>query len=247
MGMQYRSHPSGCQPDWRKWVDGCLDALLPPCCLLCRGRGSATGLCADCRSGLPASEHDCPLCALPVPGPGTCGACLQTPPPWDRAAAALVYEFPVDVLVGLLKYHRQLAAGPALADAMAAKPPRQDLDGAVLVPVPLHWTRQAVRGFNQSIELAGLVARSHGLRLSLNGLRRIRRTPAQAGLDAATRRRNLRRAFAWRGAPLHGMHVVLVDDVMTTGSTAAACTSVLREAGAGPVDLWVAARVGKGG
>ena len=240
--MQYPSRLRHCQPGWRGLVDRGLDALLPQRCLLCLGPAERICLCRPCLEGLPRSAMDCPSCALPVPGPGTCGACQKQSPAWDCATAALLYDFPVDVLVSQLKYRKQLAAAPVLAMAMAERPPQALPNDALLVPVPLHWSRLAARGFNQSLELAIHLARWHGLQLSRHELRRERRTPTQTGLDAATRRRNLRDAFAWSGAPLQGQHLVLVDDVMTTGSTAAACARVLRAAGAGRVDVWVAAR-----
>ena len=240
--MQYPSRPWACQPKWRAWVDRGLDALLPQRCLLCLGKAERICLCRPCLEGLPRSAMDCPSCALPVPGPGACGACQKQPPAWDSATAALLYDFPVDVLVSQLKYRRQLAAAPVLAMAMGERLPSALNSDALLLPVPLHWSRLAARGYNQSLELAIHLARWHGLELSRDQLRRQRRTPTQTGLDAATRRRNLRDAFAWNGAPLRGRHLVLVDDVMTTGSTAAACARVLRAAGAGRVDVWVAAR-----
>jgi ComF family protein len=214
---------------------------------LCRGRASASNLCGDCLAGLPRAELACPRCALPVPSAGECGACIRKAPAWDRAFAGTLYEFPVDALVGLLKYRGQLAAAPALAAAMIPAARGGALQNTLLIPVPLHWSRLAGRGYNQSLELASTLARIEGFHLDERSLKRLRRTPAQAGLDAATRRRNLRGAFAWRGPPLAGTRVILVDDVMTTGSTAAACTRVLREAGAGTVDVWVAARAVKSG
>jgi len=165
------------------------------------------------------------------------------PPPWDWAHAPLAYRFPVDVLVHSLKYRRELAAGRALAKLMAGAPGAGDPAGtALLVPVPLHWRRQAVRGYNQATEIARELARLTELRLSRRGLRRSRYAPPQTGLDAASRRRNLRSAFLWRGPCLRSQRIVLVDDVMTTGSTAAECARALRAAGAGEIGVWVAAR-----
>ena len=213
-------------------------------CLLCGGACRRANLCDACLRDLPANRRACKLCALPREGlaDGVCGPCLQHPPPWCDVRAPLRYEFPVDVLVHMLKYRRKLAAGPALAWAMTQQfhSPSPQLFTA-LVPVPLHWTRLAWRGFNQATELTRELSRCFGLPV-IDRLIRTRRTPAQAGLNASRRRRNLRGAFRWRGPSLGGRRVLLVDDVMTTGSTAAACTRALLRAGAGEVVLWVVAR-----
>ena len=141
------------------------------------------------------------------------------------------------------KFRRDLAAGRALAGLLYGRlldvcPDRPDL----IVPVPLHRFRLLRRGFNQAFEIAHHIARQLEAPLPAHDLRRTRPTPAQTGLDAAQRRRNLRGAFTWRGRSLAGSHVALVDDVMTTGTTVRECTRVLRKAGAERVDIWVLAR-----
>lgn len=245
--MQYEKAGQGCQPGRVKWVDRLLDALLPGCCLLCgQACCGALSLCAGCRADLPRNRHACRHCALPL-GSTTdrvCGACLSGPVMLDRVCAPLRYEFPLDRLVRRFKFQRNLAAGRVLADVLyrAWSPPA----GAApvwLVPVPMHWSRQFLRGFNQATELAWQLAQWGGHRLRTGALVRRRATRAQRGLDAAQRRHNLHRALAWRGRALAGDCVVLVDDVMTTGSTLHACARVLRQAGAGRVEAAVVARV----
>jgi len=225
-----------------------LDLLMPRHCALCGEACSAANICPPCRAELPRTGNTCALCALPTGNPhdAVCGACLHRPPPWDGAVAGLVYRFPVDQLVCRLKFSRDLSCVEILADALAvavrghaASPPD------VLAPVPLHRTRHFARSFNQ----ADLIARRVGVRLGMpvDGtlLTRRRRTPAQSGLDAAQRRRNVRGAFGHRArgtSRVAGRHVALVDDVMTTGTTLAECCRVLRRAGADRVSVWVAAR-----
>jgi ComF family protein len=156
----------------------------------------------------------------------------------------LAYRFPVDRLLPRFKFHGDLAAGRLLAQLMAATLPGalagSSPPGAV-VPVPLHPSRLRQRGYDQALELARPVAAALGLPLCARALQRVRATQAQTTLDAAGRRGNVRRAFACRPGTLPG-HVVLLDDVMTTGATLGECTRALRRAGVARVDAWVLAR-----
>lgn len=245
MRLQYQNGGAGCQPQGWYWLNRLLHLALPMRCLLCDGPAQQANICEACFCGLPGNPGACPRCALPMAAQaGTpCASCVARPPAWHTAHAPLRYQYPVDTLVQLLKFRRQLAAGPALARAMASMPPPiHPAHRTWLIPVPLHLGRYLVRGFNQSTELAVQLHRSTGLPLAARWLRRYRRTAAQSGLSARRRRQNLRGAFRWYGPGLGGAHVLLVDDVMTTGSTLAECTRVLHKAGAGRVSIWVAAR-----
>lgn len=225
-----------------------LDLLIPRHCTLCGEACGAVNICPPCKAELPRTDCPCALCALPTgnPNDALCGACLRRPPPWGGAIAGLVYRFPVDQLVCRLKFSRDLSCVDILADALADTVRRSAADPPDwLAPVPLHRTRHFVRCFNQADLIAHRVGRSLGIRVHGALLVRRRRTPAQSGLDAAQRRRNVRGAFACRaraGGGLSGRHVALVDDVMTTGTTLAECCRVLRRAGAGRISVWVAAR-----
>jgi ComF family protein len=237
-----KSAVGGCQPTWRHWVDNVLDVLLPRVCIACGGPCGDLGLCAPCAADLPVILRPCPGCGMPLPGPDDpgCGPCLARPPPFHRVRAPFRYDFPVDRLVQRFKYQGDVAAGRSLALAAAGR-----LDGAVpdaLIPVPLHWTRLWRRGFNPAGELAATLGRARHVPVCHRGLVRQRRTPTQAGLDAPARRRNVRGAFAWRARRPPPRHVALVDDVLTTGATAAACAGVLLRAGAERVELWAVAR-----
>lgn len=173
-----------------------------------------------------------------------CGHCLRRPPPLQAAHAAFVYAFPVDRLLRRFKFHQDLAAGRLLSAAMAtafAPLPRPQ----AIVPVPLHLYRLRSRGYDQALELARPIALHLGVPLCDRLLQRARHTAPQSQLDAAARRGNLRGAFAVRDqghAALPG-HVVLVDDVMTTGATLQAAAHALYAAGVARVDAWICARV----
>ena len=196
-------------------------------CVLC---GSASGdvfVCEECEARLPRLYDGCD----PV---------LATCRDLDAAEAAFDYRFPVDRLVLRFKFAGDLAVGRWLAFELArrvAPLPTPDL----IVAPPLSPARLRIRGFNQALEIAKIVAREVGAPVDIAGLTRIRDTLPQTGLGARARRRNLRGAFACR-LRLAGEHVAVVDDVLTTGATADGMARVLKDAGAGRVSVWAVAR-----
>ncbi len=228
-------------------------ALLPPRCLICAQRSdTARDLCAACRADFHANDRCCARCALPLAVPAAlCGECLKREPPFDAAFVPYVYGHPLDHLLTQLKFGHSLAAGrvvaelwldalrPALANGVVAGLP------AVVIPVPLHAQRLRERGYNQALELARPLAKTFGLALAPDLLARMRATPAQAELDAKTRRKNLRGAFEFQlpsGQPDPPASAVLLDDVMTTGATLAECARVLKRAGVARIEVWAFAR-----
>jgi len=238
--------PGTVNPIEAKPVDGGpgLAALWPSRCLACGERGQAgLDLCRCCAAALPWNRVACPTCALPLPVPAeACGACLRRPPPLDAVHAAFVYARPLDRLLPRFKFHGDLAAGRLLSQLMAeacAPLPRPD----ALVAVPLHRSRLRRRGYDQALELARPLARMLRLPLRHDLLHRRRATAAQSDLNAVARRRNVHNAFVADTARALPAHVVLVDDVMTTGATLHAAAKALRRAGVARVDAWVCARV----
>jgi len=222
--------------------------LLPPHCLLCDQRSDGVGdLCSGCRADLQRNRICCPRCALPLQTPAPlCGECLQSEPPFAAAFAPFVYAHPFDLLVTKLKFGRSLAAGRVLAGLWLAAANELPALPQMLVPVPLHPDRLRERGYNQALELARPLARALRVPLKAKLLERTRATPAQTNLDAKTRRRNMRGAFAINAADLPPTaHVALIDDVMTTGATLRECARVLKRAGVARVDVWALARAPK--
>ncbi|KGQ18379.1 Competence protein ComF [Lysobacter dokdonensis DS-58] len=184
----------------------------------------------------------CQRCALPLAVPGTCGACLRRPPPLREVHAAFLYSAPLDRLLPRFKFHDDLAAGRLLSQLMVeafADLPRPE----TLVAVPLHVARLRSRGYDQALELARPLSRALRVPLLSGRLCRMRSTAPQSERDAAARRRNLYRAFDVRGGAAMPAHVVLIDDVMTTGATLHAAADALLHAGVRRVDAWVCARV----
>jgi len=214
------------------------EVVMPTSCVFC-GIDSATSICPPCRADLPWVGRSCGRCARPLaaalPVGVHCGECQQRPPPYSAARAPLHYAFPADAAIKQLKFRRRLEYGPALASILVGAMGDLPADIDALAPVPLHWRRQALRGFNQAEELCKALCRSNGLPI-LSNLSRVRSTPYQSGLHALERRRNLHGAFAVRGG-IDCRHVLIVDDVITTGETCARLARVLLDAGAARVSV----------
>jgi len=160
--------------------------------------------------------------------------------PLELDVAPLGYEFPVDAALKALKFQRHLFYGPALAELLCRECERLPVDIDAVLPVPLHWRRKWFRGFNQAIEIAAPVAKHMGMPLIRN-VRRIRATPFQSGLSARERARNLRNAFVVRGV-MPWRHVLIVDDVITTGATVRQLAKVVLKSGVRKVSVLAVAR-----
>lgn len=217
----------------RRWLPfrcfGCGEASL----------SLADGLCPWCRRALPRWQQGCPLCAEPLTVSQLCPHCLQRRPPLAGCQALWLYQPPLQRLIAQMKYPGDAPLAQVLA--RSALPLLAPLAADIrLVPIPLHPQRLAERGFNQAQLLCDEWSKSLQI-TTATLLVRTQDTPHQAGLKAAARRRNLRRAFTVNGE-VKGLRLMLVDDVMTTGSTLFAAARVLRAAGAAEVRALVLAR-----
>lgn len=237
------THPSHCDEpasNWRqpsRW-DTWLDALFSGRCRFCAAPAAGPSLCPGCREDLPWITVGCRTCGLPLAsGAPQCASCLMHPPPFDRTWALWRYRDGVDTLIRRFKLQGDLSAGRLLttlaATALAARGVRC---AGPLLPMPLHPRRYRARGFNQS----QFIARRLGPAVAEGLVTRRRHTPPQRGLDAAARRDNLHGAFVLRRPPPPS--VTLVDDVLTTGASAAALADCLRRGGVQHVEVLVLAR-----
>jgi ComF family protein len=229
-----------------------LDAVLPPRCLKCGEiLASANGLCPDCWRKLTwLGAPCCACCGQPFPfesgDDALCGACLQKRPAYDRARAVFRYDDESRDLVIGLKHADRTESVPALAGwmARAGRPLLQT--AALIVPVPLHWTRLASRRFNQAGLLAQAIGRAAGLPVLPQALSRKRATRSQGHLGRLARFRNVKGAIVVADrhvAAVTNRDILLIDDVITTGATVESAAKALISAGARRVDVLALAKV----
>jgi ComF family protein len=229
-----------------------LEMGLPQLCPSCRDPvGDGAGLCAACWAKLsPIERPFCEKLGIPFtydPGPGIYSMqAIADPPAYARARAAVRYDEIAGTMVHALKYGDRLDLAPVMARWMARAGGELLSDAELIVPVPLHWRRMWSRRFNQSATLAKLLAKPHGLPVSVTALKRVRATPQQVGLSKSERAANVQGAFrvdAAGRAEIARRHIVLVDDVLTSGATVDTCARALLRGGARQVDVLTFARV----
>ena len=190
-------------------------------------------MCASCRA--PFAN------AFPLDESGRCALCRQGLAGFDAAYTFGFYDGSLRRLIQVFKYSGVRTLARPLAEMLARALPR-DARYDVIVPMPMHWWRQMKRGFNQADLLARELSRKTGVPLR-SAVRRVKRTPPQAGLTSAKRRANVSAAFRISDrAAVEGRRVLLIDDVLTTGATAGVCASALKRAGAASVTVLTVAR-----
>lgn len=215
-------------------LGGILDLLLPPRCGGCRRLGA--WLCDACRHRVRRLEEPlCRRCGVPLESARAVCGCRDRLRSLTRLRSATAYEGPIEAAIHRFKYQgwRRLA-GP-LAELMAERVVVEGLAAPAIVAVPLHPGRRRQRGFNQAELLARQLRRRLRAPQAPGHLVRTRATPPQVGHDRRWRLANVEGAFRWKGPPLNGLPVLVVDDVATTGATLDACANALRKAGSGPV------------
>ncbi len=232
-----------------------LDVILPPICHICHSfipNAGTLHICQTCHDRLPlVSLPLCTLCGIPFSGTGNdhrCGACTLQPPHFDSARAHFLYEGPIRDLIHAFKYNRKthLRYPLALLVLEGISGVIADHDPNLIVPVPLHRSRLRQRGFNQAVLLGRVLSRHLALPMAPAALVRTRATEPQIELSAAERRANVRGAFAVKEPErIAGKSILLLDDVMTTGSTMDECAKELKKAGASAVIAVTIARTAR--
>lgn len=254
-------------PPGTEVLRGALEFLLPPACLACGAglplpRPAAAGamrlLCEDCLAFLKGIRLDraCPTCGMPRPRPPRipaqgairCAECESLPPSFQRARAAFPYFSPAAQMVRNMKYRRAAyLAEPLVELAMHVAGPwlRSHTPETLVVAVPMYTWRHVRRGYNQAHEIAAILARELGWQLlDVDAFVRRKPTAPQARFHSRSARlENLSNVFAVRKPGLiGGRHILLVDDVMTTGATVASAAQALQEAGAAEIDIFTLLR-----
>ena len=230
-------------------------------CALC-AQYSQERLCDGCQQFLYSSAQQsyqcCYCCSLPMPIPPNngindayhhplkclCGECLSYPPSFDRTISAYIYQAPLNHLLARFKYQRQWVIGKLLSDLMCKAITQHCNPEALpdmITAVPLHWTRQWQRGFNQSVFFSEQLSQALHIPI-VKTLRCTKATAEQKQLTKQQRLSNVKHRFTVDTDTFHGKHIAIIDDVMTTGATANSVAQVLKKAGAQQVSVWVLAR-----
>lgn len=234
-------------------IQSVIRAIYPAQCVACDALTEVEhGLCSECwRDTWFIHGTCCDSCGAPLPGEGEalqCDDCMTIARPWEKGRAALVYKDVGRRLVLGLKHGDRLDLVPSLAGWMAHAGRDFVTSDALLVPVPLHWSRLLKRRYNQAADLAKGLAKITGASVLPDGLQRIKRTKSLDGHTRDARFAALQGAISAnprRARLISGRDVVIVDDVMTSGATFAACTEMCYAVGAQSVCVLALARVVK--
>lgn len=222
-------------------------SLFDGVCLLCDDHcGEQIALCKPCQNDLPRIQTSCRKCGVSINHSDdlVCGECQKAPLNVDYTVCLFHYEAPVDYLIGALKFKQQLACAAVFSHLLIEKLTGQtDLSTGpeVIIPVPLFNKRLVKRGFNQSLEIARPLAHHFNIPIDNQLVRRHKATLAQSTLNRQQRKKNIKGCFTLTHKPPYN-HVVLVDDVITTGATVNEIATVLKQAGVAQVGVWSVAR-----
>ncbi|TXI97014.1 MAG: ComF family protein [Burkholderiaceae bacterium] len=238
---------------FRHLINAGLDAALPLRCAICQST-SSTAICHGCHADfIHSNSRRCQQCALPLntqTSHSICGDCIKHQPSYDTTIAATDYQAPCDHLIQRLKFSSELRLAHAMAQAirnciLAAE--QKDLPD-LLIPVPLGHRRLQERGFNQAFEIGRQLSKQLGIRIEADLMIRKKETLAQSTLGPQQRRTNMRNAFLCGDSfrtQIQGLHIGVIDDVMTTGMTLNAIAKELKFCGARKVSNFIFARTPK--
>ncbi|MDO6512963.1 ComF family protein [Neptuniibacter sp. 2_MG-2023] len=223
--------------NYRSLFDLCI-LCLKPC-------NSRSGICRSCKKDLPWLNAQCSICALPLtnaPENAICGQCLKKKPSFTQVNALFLYQFPIDHFIGKIKYTSKTQYIGHLAQLLLE---HCSLPSSVeaLIPIPMHKVSLYKRGFNQAELLAFELGKKLKIKVDTHLLKKKKSTRRQMELKRSERLKNQRNVF--QAKDNHYKHVMLIDDVMTTGATLEAAAQTLIKAGTERIDVLVIARTPK--
>ncbi len=236
------------------WLNIALSRLFPYRCVLCQQPSEVErDLCLSCerlQSRTPTAH--CSICAIPLPSPDLangkaspakariCGECLKKRPCYDRAVIPYIYVDGIRHMISRLKFNSKLIHADLLATLFMDAVGMPEAPEA-LIPMPLHNKRLRERGYNQSLLLARAIGRRWNLPIETGLCKRVKHTPAQAGLSRKQRRKNIKGVFTV-STRVPYRHIAIIDDVLTTGSSTNELAKMFKQAGVERVDVWCIAR-----
>jgi len=208
----------------RQIINNLLDLILPNYCVLCDHniKSDDYNLCNTCTSNLPTQNNTCFKCAISLTNTTDkiCGKCQYNPPPWNFAIAPYEYNEQIKFIISSFKYRQHIYLGKTLAKRFIKNLPNSYLKPDLLIPVPLHKKRIAMRKFNQSQQIAKHIGKDLAIKVSVSCCYRVINTPQQAKLNYQQRKDNIKDAFIIkRPEMITNKHIAIVDDVYTTGAT----------------------------
>jgi ComF family protein len=217
-----------------------FESLLPQPCVLCETASvHDIAFCKYCLNDLPwHTSKSCMQCGL-VANNLICGNCIKEPPYFDKTYALFDYAYPADRMLQHYKYNHALHLSQSFGQLLGEKLLGKPID--LIIPMPLHPIRLQERGFNQSLEIAKVVAKFANIPLAPNICQKIKNTPPQASLKLKDRIKNIKGAFNC-SEKLSGKRIALIDDVMTTGTSLNELAKTVKKNGAVEVSCFVLAR-----
>ena len=229
------------------WLDIIQYSLLPPTCILCGNKGMQhMDICQPCHDAQLETGSHCYCCAKQFSTDSLnlhlCGDCLNKPPAFDKTYAPYIHQGAIRYLINQCKFNAAYK-NTRLLGLLLANHLRIQADSLpeLIIPVPLHPKRYRQRGFNQTLEIAKIVARELSIPIDNSCCIHLKNTPHQISLTAKQRHKNIHNAFQMVGTP-KATHIAILDDVMTTGATANELAKTIKTSGVSLVDVWVCAR-----
>ena len=221
--------------------------VFPSACFICEQTTQESIICHDCHQSLPFNQRACTICAMPLTESKTlCGHCIKIKKPWTTAFIPFHYKTPIDYLIKEMKFNANFAYLHLLAHLFFLAYQAQNKTNLpeVIIPVPLHPSRLSQRGYNQSLELAKIISRLFNIPIDNHYIQRHKKTLPQSSLNIQARSKNLKNSFKINPKNKHRyQQVVILDDVVTTGTTMTEIVKVIKKQGVLVCDIWALAKV----